>query len=282
MFTGEARFGWARWWGGTSMLTQTTRNLSSAVIVLLVVLDGPGQTFAGMPMVLLSDLARMRFQTISFFLLVLLGCSWIIQIIWNALHRDFPGIPRLDFKRAVGLVIIWGLLFVLVLTMISGARELMTPGAWKKEGFTYALAGEPEDHDRTAEGKSLVESNGTAELSDSDASRREALDRLRIVLWKYALAHESHFPSSTSVPEIPEKAWQIADPSGLHFVYRPGLKADEAALPLAYEPGLFGAERWSLLTDGTLKKLPISAIKSMEATEKASPRDQTKSEPRDW
>jgi len=38
-------------------------------MVLLVVLDGPGQACAGMPMVLLSDLARMRFQTISFFLL---------------------------------------------------------------------------------------------------------------------------------------------------------------------------------------------------------------------
>ncbi len=45
-------------------------------------------------------------------------------------------------------MIIWGLLFVLVLTMISGARELMTPGAWEKEGFTYVLAGEAENHDR--------------------------------------------------------------------------------------------------------------------------------------
>ena len=52
-------------------------------MVLLVALDGPGQACAGMPTVLLSDLARMRFQTISFFLLVLLGCSWIIQRIWN-------------------------------------------------------------------------------------------------------------------------------------------------------------------------------------------------------
>jgi hypothetical protein len=30
-------------------------------------------------------------------------------------------------------------LFLLVLTMISGARELMTPGAWEKKGFTYQL-----------------------------------------------------------------------------------------------------------------------------------------------
>ncbi len=30
------------------------------------------------------------------------------------------------------------MLCVVVLTMISGARELMTPGAWQKDGFTYS------------------------------------------------------------------------------------------------------------------------------------------------
>ena len=38
--------------------------------------------------------------------------------------------------------VVWGSLFVLVLTMISGARELMTPGAWKKDGITYVLEDE--------------------------------------------------------------------------------------------------------------------------------------------
>jgi len=28
-----------------------------------------------------------------------------------------------------------------VLTMISGARELMTPGAWEKDGAIYRLKG---------------------------------------------------------------------------------------------------------------------------------------------
>ena len=36
-------------------------------------------------------------------------------------------------------VVLWGLLFMLVLTMISGARELLTPGAWEKKGATYQL-----------------------------------------------------------------------------------------------------------------------------------------------
>ena len=68
------------------------------------------------------------------------------------------------------------------------------------------------------------------------------------------------FPPVGLRPQIPEKAWQIADPSGLHFVYRPGLVADEGAFPVAYEPGLFGPDRWVLLTDGTLKKMPVDEI----------------------
>ncbi len=37
------------------------------------------------------------------------------------------------------MVVLWGLLFTVVLAMISGARELMTPGAWEKQGATYRL-----------------------------------------------------------------------------------------------------------------------------------------------
>ena len=208
-------------WGAVAMLMRTARDRLAALMVWLAYLVGPEEASAGMPMVLLSDLARMRFQTISFFLLVLLGCSWIIQSLWNGLRRDFPGLPRLDFKRAVGLVILWGLLFVLVLTMISGARELMTPGAWKKQGFTYVLSEGAEAHDRAEGDASAKESEASSESNGDDAPRREALDRLRIALWKYALAHDGRFPASSSEPEIPERLWQTADPSGLHFVYQP-------------------------------------------------------------
>jgi hypothetical protein len=46
------------------------------------------------------------------------------------------------------------------------------------------------------------------------------------------------------------------------------MKADEGAYPLAYEPGLFGPDRWVLLTDGTLKKMSLSEIH--EATGRSS------------
>jgi len=57
-------------------------------------------------------------------------------------------LPRLSFGRALAGVILWGLLFFIVLTMISGARELMTPGAWKKDGATYKLADDPAEERR--------------------------------------------------------------------------------------------------------------------------------------
>ena len=94
---------------------------------------------AGMPSASLTDVARLRVENISFFLVVLLLSALLVQMIWNWLRNDFPRLPRLTYPKAVAVIGLWGLLFVLVLTMISGARELMTPGAWEKNGATYRL-----------------------------------------------------------------------------------------------------------------------------------------------
>ncbi len=75
--------------------------------------------YAGMPAVTFSDIAAMRLQAISFFLLCFLLCAWFIQRLWNAARVDFPRLPYLSYKRASGLVALWGLLFLLVLSMIS-------------------------------------------------------------------------------------------------------------------------------------------------------------------
>ena len=64
----------------------------------------PGVAFAGMPMVTLTDLAHMRLQTISFFLLLFVVCSWVVRLIWNAAQNDFSWLPYLTFRRAMGLV----------------------------------------------------------------------------------------------------------------------------------------------------------------------------------
>ena len=83
----------------------------------------------------LSDLSRERLEIISFFVLCLLLCAAVIRGIWNGLRKDFPFLPRLSYLRALGIIAIWGLLFVLILTMIAGARELMTPAPGRRRAF---------------------------------------------------------------------------------------------------------------------------------------------------
>jgi len=95
---------------------------------------------AGMPAPFqLTEIARMRLEAISFFLVVLLVMAVLVQLVWNGLRGAFTRLPRLSYWKALGLVFLWGLLFSVVLSMISGARELMTPGAWEKQGATYRL-----------------------------------------------------------------------------------------------------------------------------------------------
>lgn len=100
--------------------------------------------YAGMPAPYsLRDLPRMRLEAISFFLAVLLVSSKLIQLIWNGVRSPVSRVPWLSYPRALGLVVLWGLLFSVVLAMISGARELMTPGAWEQRGATYRLKDGP-------------------------------------------------------------------------------------------------------------------------------------------
>src|SRR5262249_3920234 len=205
------------------------RYVLSASIGTMVFLGDADVASAGMPSFTLTDLARMRFQSISFFLVVFLLCSWVVRWLWNSARNDFPRLPFLTYRRAITLVALWGLLFLLVLTMISGARELMTPGAWKKEGFTYEL----KDQSETPK----------AETIEAEPERGAALDRLRIALWTYAKHHEGRFPPGDNAPEIPEDVWRVPDSSHMHYRYMAGLIADRGEHPLAYEPGIFGSSR---------------------------------------
>ena len=105
-------------------------------------------SYAGMPSVLperwegtprLTEITAHRLQAISFFAVGLVICSFAVQQLWNVIAANSVWLPKLSFGKAFVLILLWGSLFVIVLTMISGARELLTPGAWKQEGMIYKL-----------------------------------------------------------------------------------------------------------------------------------------------
>jgi hypothetical protein len=222
----------------------------TAAIVILVLADARVAS-AGMPMVTLSEIASMRLEAISFFLIVFLMSSGLVWKIWNSARNDFPRLPHLSYWRATGLVALWGLLFLLVLTMISGARELMTPGAWHKQGLTYKLV----DDDQAAK----------AIANQHELERRRSLDRLRAALWTYARHHAGKFPANDSPPEIPDEAWVVPDPSGMRYLYTSGLVADEGKAPLAYEPGIFGKDRFVLLSSGAIVRMTENDLRARMA-----------------
>jgi hypothetical protein len=81
---------------------------------------------------------------ISFFLVVLLASAMAVRWLWNGLAREFPRLPRLPYGKALAVVLLWGLLFLVVLTMIATARDLMMPGMWEKKWLLYRTAGLPQ------------------------------------------------------------------------------------------------------------------------------------------
>jgi hypothetical protein len=231
------------------------RPLRLISLVAILVLADARVARAGMPMATLSEIATMRLEAISFFLIIFLVSSGLVWKIWNSARKDFPRLPHLSYWRATGLVALWGLLFLLVLTMISGARELMTPAAWRKQGLTYKLA----DDDPAAK----------AIASQHELERRHSLDRLRTALWTYARHHAGKFPANDSQPEIPDEAWIVPDPSGMRYLYASGLVADEGKAPLAYEPGIFGKDRFVLLSSGAIVRMSEKDLR--EATTERRP-----------
>jgi len=217
----------------------------AVLVTAVLALCTPSVALAGMPSVNLTDLARMRVQTLSFFLASLLVSAWFVKLLWNYLQRDFLALPRLSYGKALGVVVLWGLLFVLVLTMISGARELMTPGAWERQGLTYRLA-------RTAD----------TPLADTpeERERRRTLERRREALWSYAQSHDGRFPAQDFATEIPAELWLTPESPRLRYLYVAGQHADRDANPLVYEPGIYGERRLVLLTNGTIKAMVLDEV----------------------
>jgi hypothetical protein len=241
------------------------RRVGVAIVCLFL---GTAEAKAGMPSVTLADLrtamrtgltevGRQRLEVISFFLLVLIGCAWLVQRVWNSMRREFPVLPRLSFPRAVGVIVLWGLLFVLVLTMISGARELMTPGAWEKVGLTYRLV--PENPPVAAQ----------------ISARVESIQRLRERLQSW----ESGRGRADAPGALPDEWLRVDGVEGDRYVYVPAKlisrndpEADNFYARIwVYESEAAGPERLVLIRNGLVQWMPPEEIaRRLKAEERAS------------
>ena len=180
----------------------------------------------------LNDVVRLRLEDISFFTVLLLLCGLGIRFLWNYVAKDFPRWPRLTYGKALCLTGLLSLFMLLVLSMISGAREILTPGAWHRQGSHYKLTESP-----------------------AEPMRRQSLESLRASLNAYAQTHGGKFPTHDFVPEIPEKIWQAPDNAGTRYLYIGGLTQAHGTNLIACEPLSFGEERFALLVNGEILKL---------------------------
>jgi hypothetical protein len=179
----------------------------------------------------------LRLQEISFFLVVVVVSALGFRLLWNYCFKSMPLVPRVKFRHALGLTVILSLLMLLVLTMISGARELLTPGAWRKQGSTYQL-------------------NSPASMEQ----RRARLLSLHAALVGYAESHQGKFPSHEFVPEVPPVLWESADRESTRFVYVAWAPPNQPQAWIALEPRSFGSQRLGLTTDGTVRVLSADEL----------------------
>lgn len=140
---------------------------------------------------------------------------------------------------------LWSLLFVLVLTMISGARELMTPEAWERNGATYRLK------------------NAVPPPNSNLPLRQARLESLRTALLLYAARHGGQFPADTTTAEISPELWQQVPPPSVGFEYFPPTD-DPAVKPLVAERLVYqDSIQLVLLTDGTIRSLSPAELNEL-------------------
>ncbi len=205
-------------------------------VLLLLMVSAPALR-AGMPSYDLDDVVALRLQDISFFLLLTVGAAFGFKLVWNAAFKEVAKVPQLKFKQSLVLTFVLGLLMLLVLTMISGARELLTPGAWKKQGSTYKLAEPASLEERTAR-----------------------LRQLHQLIQVYAVNHGGKRPLHEFVPDIPPSLWQSGDSAGTRLIYVTWSATNAANPVLVAEPASFGAKRLGLFNDGTVRPLAQEEI----------------------
>jgi hypothetical protein len=208
-------------------------------ITLILWLAGATEAFAGMTVITLTDMARSRLDALSFFFALYFLIAVLVKLAWNQLATAFSTMPQLNYWRALLLVLVTGLLFYVVLTMISGARELLTPGAWEKQGMGYRLRENA--------------------LDPSKEERKKSLRKLQDAVWTYARAHGGNAPPSPLVSEMNPDTW--LHPDGGLYCLMPEVTPGVGRKILIYEPAAAGSRRFVLLADGSIEDRAEGTLK---------------------
>jgi hypothetical protein len=233
------------------------RPLAFAIVFGLGVIL-PDVALAGMPSPVLSDWATVRFETISFFVVLLLVFAAVIRWLWNYLAKDFAWMPRLTYGKTLAMVVLVGTMLAVVLTMIAGARELLTPGAWRKEGLLYKV--KPNETKNEAH-----EASPPAPQRADD--RRAHLQNLQAALWQYAAKHAGRLPDNDRPADIAAELWELPGFFGVRYLYVAGLRTGDSRQIVAYEPNVYGDQRFVLRANGEVALLSSADIRK-ELSEK--------------
>ena len=187
--------------------------------------------FAGMPSIgpMLTSFGLKTFTGLSTVVVAMLLATIVLNLSWNALAKSTT-LPALSFGKTAILTVLLGMLFFLVLVMISGSRELLTPGAWQPSGLVSHLTDTPADKPYDplkikTPPQDLVSSTMLVPKDESPESlravRKESLVRLRAALWNYADDHGGDFPESVAASGFPEDFWTIPVSGGRRYDYDP-------------------------------------------------------------
>src|SRR5262245_11822475 len=96
-------------------------------ILVAAAMRAPYPGFAGMGLtpfqrlfetVHLGAVAQLRLESLSFFVVLFFLLSFALMRVWNAFRQDFTWLPALSYRRAIGLLFLWGLAMSTVLSMI--------------------------------------------------------------------------------------------------------------------------------------------------------------------
>ena len=234
-------------------------HLSQNFAVYLCFSALPASAFAGMPSfipdestrrLILTDAGRVRYEAISFFLVMLLLSALAVRLLWNYVARDFPALPRISFVRSLGVVAAWGLLVLIVLTMIATAREMMTPGSWQKQGLLYTLVNTP-----------VAQEPIKNAADEANEARRKGLEDLKAALWSYAAQHKGELPPADD-SAIPGKLWEVGGIVGARYRYvAAGASLSPDSRIVVFEPAVHGDDRFVLRLNGRIELVTSDTIR---------------------